>query len=922
MNPEELARINIDKMLTESGWVLQNNADVDLSAKLGIAIREYNFTTGEADYALFVNRQPVGVVEAKPEGTTVSAVFDQARKYADGQPRYFQLTRALPFVYVSTGVETHFSDLRDPDARSRRVFSFHRPETLLEWAEDAQTLRERLKMMPPLIVDGLRDCQIDAVTGLESSFSANLPRALMQMATGSGKTYTAVTSAYRLIKSANAKRVLFLVDRNTLARQTKREFEQFNTPDDGRKFTQLYNVQHLQSNTLDLSSKVCITTIQRLYSMLRGEAVFDAGNEDGTLDSQTPSRPVDVAYNPLIPIETFDFIITDECHRSIYNVWRQVLEYFDAFLVGLTATPSKQTFGYFKQNLVTEYSHEKAVADGVNVGYDVFRIKTKVGEHGDKVEAGYFVDRRERATRKIRIEQLDEELSFEARQLDRSVVVPDQIRTVLTAYKDNLPLLFPNRTNVPKTLIFAKDDSHAEDITGIVKEVFGKGDEFCKKITYQAQNPEQLIEQFRSEFLPRIAVTVDMISTGTDIRSLECLVFMRDVKSQVYFEQMKGRGTRTIAATDLQRASGEEATDKTHFLIVDAVGVCESDKSDSRPLERKKGVSFDKLLDSIQYKRDSLQLDRDEDTISSLAGRLARLDRKLDDGEREEIKIAANGKSLNELVKDLFKIINADEQEAKAKAMFATDAPTDNQFQQAFSELAKEFCAPFDNPVLRNKVKEIHHRSEQTIADTVKDEVISVGFDDTAKKQAAENHVNRFRRFIEENRDEITALQIIFSQPYGKRQLTYKMIDELAQALQRPPYNIAPDAVWQAFAIVESAKVKTVPPEKVLTNIIALIRFAIGETNTLETWAETVDGRFNIWLDQQERDGNAFTAEQIEWLEMMRDQIAHSVEIRLEDLQKQPFSDKGGVFGAARVFNNDFSKIERVVGELNRALAA
>ncbi len=855
------------------------------------------------------------MVEAKPEGTTLSAIFEQARGYAAGQPRYFQLTRALPFIYVSTGVETYFSDSRDPDARSRRVFSFHRPETLLAWAEEKDTLRDRLRHLPTLIEEGLRDCQIVAVKGLEESLFNNQPRSLLQMATGSGKTFTAVTSAYRMIKFAGAKRILFLVDRNTLGKQAKLEFEQYNTPDDGRKFTQLYNVQHLRSNTLDLTSKVCITTIQRLYSMLRGEAEFDPENEDTSIARVRLERPVDVHYNPAIPIETFDFIVTDECHRSIYNVWRQVLEYFDASLIGLTATPSKQTLGFFNQNLVTEYSHEKAVADGVNVGYDVFRIKTQVSEQGGTVEANFYVDKRERATRRVRMEQLDEDLTFEAAQLDRSIVVPDQIRTILKSYRDNLQVLFPDRTNVPKTLIFAKDDSHAEDITGIVKEVFGKGDDFCKKITYQAQDPEALIGQFRSEFMPRIAVTVDMISTGTDIRSLECLIFLRDVKSQVYFEQMKGRGTRTIETTDLQSASGEEAKEKTHFLIVDAVGVCESDKTDSRPLERKRTVPFATLLDSLQYRRD-------EDTISSLAGRLARLDRQLDDVEREEIRQAANGKTLSELVAGLLKSINADEQETKAKNLFVTEEPSDEQFKKAFDELAKEFCAPFDNAALRNKIKAIKQQNEQTIAPSVIDEVISAGFDDSALQVAAKNHVDRFKRFIGENRDEITALQIIFNRPYGQRRLTYQMIDELAVALRRPPYNIAPEAVWNAYSVIEKSKVRNISPEKVLTNIIALICFAIGETTTLEAWPETVNQRFNIWLTQQEAKGNKFTPDQIEWLEMMRDQIASSAEIRIEDLQETPFSDKGGVFGVARAFNNDYGKIEAVLDELNNALAA
>jgi type I restriction enzyme R subunit len=391
------------------------------------------------------------------------------------------------------------------------------------------------------------------------------------MASGGGKTFAAVSFIYRLIKFAKAKRVLFLVDRSNLGRQTRREFQQYATPDDGRKFTELYNVQHLTSNTLDTVSRVCITTIQRLYSMLKGETEFDAEIEEQSLFdiSADDEKIKEVAYNSRIPIETFDFIVTDECHRSIYNLWRQVLEYFDAFIIGLTATPSKQTLGFFNQNLVTEYSHERAVADGVNVGYEVYRIKTKISEKGGSVEAGYYVDKRDKLTRETRWEQLDEDLQYSSRQLDRDIVAPDQIRTVIKTFKDKLYIeIFPGRKEVPKTLIFAKNDSHAEDIVHIVREEFGKGNEFCKKITYRTtgEKTDDLIASFRNSYNPRIAVTVDMISTGTDIRPLECVVFMRDVKSRVYFEQMKGRGTRIISPTDLQAVTPGSFR-KTHFVI-------------------------------------------------------------------------------------------------------------------------------------------------------------------------------------------------------------------------------------------------------------------------------------------------------------------------------------------------------------------
>src|SRR5215207_7631734 len=360
-------------MLTAAGWVVQNKSALDLSASRGVAIREFPQRAGFADYMLFVDGESVGVIEAKKEGTTLSGVDTQSQKYLEGLPDHVQRVQTpLPLAYESTGIETVVRDIRDPDYRSRRVFWFHQPHTLVEWARQSVTLRARLNKMPPLITEGLRNCQVEAITGLELSLAENRPRSLIQMATGSGKTHTAVSFTYRLVKHAGAKRVLFLVDRSNLGRQTLKEFQQYATPDDGRKLTELYNVQHLQRQTIDPVSKVTISTIQRHYSMLRGEE----------LDEELDEKPKEIVYNPDIPVETFDYIVVDECHRSIYNVWRQVLEYFDATLIGLTATPSKQTLGFFNQDLVMEYNHVRAVPDGVNVGYDVYRIRTQVTEQG------------------------------------------------------------------------------------------------------------------------------------------------------------------------------------------------------------------------------------------------------------------------------------------------------------------------------------------------------------------------------------------------------------------------------------------------------------------------------------------------------------------------------------------------------------
>ena len=914
MKPEEKARQNIDRLLKAAGWVIQDMQQLNLGAGLGVAVREFSLDTGEADYLLFVDRKAAGAIEAKPEGTTLSGVAEQSSKYITGLPSkvdHFQLP--LPFAYESTGIETCFRDERDPDPRSRRVFAFHKPECLLEWLSKSDTLRAGLKSLPPLITEGLWPPQIEAIQNLEKSFEMEKPKALIQMATGSGKTFTAVSFIYRLIKFADARRVLFLVDRSNLGRQAKREFQQYVTPDDGRKFTELYNVQHLTSNTLDPISRVCITTIQRLYSMLKGEEEFEPELEELSGFDVLPldTEPKEVTYNPRIPIEAFDFIITDECHRSIYHLWRQVLEYFDAFIVGLTATPSKQTLGFFNQNLVTEYSHERAVADRVNVPYEVYRIQTEITEKGSRVNAGFYVDKRDKHTRKVRWEKLDEDLEYAPPQLDRAVVAPDQIRTIIQTFRDRLfTEIFPGRTEVPKTLIFAKDDSHAEDIVKIVREEFGKGNEFCKKITYKTmgEKTEDLIASFRNSYNPRIAVTVDMISTGTDIRPLECLLFMRDVKSRVYFEQMKGRGSRVISPTDL-KAVTPDASYKTNYIIVDAIGVCENDKTESQPLEKKRAVPFDKLLLSVAMGN------RDEDTLSSLAGRLASLDRKITDKERKEIESRSEGKSLPVMVNSLLDAIDPDTQIQKASEIYNADTPTNEQLAEAVKQLTIEACTPFDNPELRNTLIDIKKRSEQTIDTVSKDTLILAGFDDKAKEKARAI-VGTFKQFIEDNKDELTALQIVYGMPYSRRYLTYAEIKQLADAIEKPPYNLTSDLIWKAYEQLDKAKVKGAGPQKLLTNIISLIRFATGESDILEPFAETVNQRFDRWIAEQEAQGRTFTPVQREWLWMIKNHVAASAGIEPDDLENMPFSQKGGLVKANRLFD----ELDKLLEELNEVL--
>jgi len=918
MTPEQDARLLVDERLKRAGWDVQDYKNINLSSRLGVAVREFPLKGGTADYLLFVNRKAVGVIEAKPEGSTLGGVSEQSQKYLGALPEQIpHYKNPLPFSYEASGTEIFFRDIRDPDYRSRRVFYFHKPETLKEWIEDETTLRQRLKELPikyPLEKKGLRDAQCEAIRNLEISLSQNKPRALIQMATGSGKTYVAVAESYRLIRYAKVKRILFLVDRANLGRQTLREFQNFIAPDDGRKFTELYNVQLLSSKFIDPVSKVCISTIQRMYSILKGEEIDEELDEKSLFGiSALNQKPIEVKYNPKVPIETFDFIIVDECHRSIYNLWRQVLEYFDAFIIGLTATPAKHTIAFFNKNLVMEYPHERAVADGVNVPYDVYRIKTKISEKGAKIEAGFNVRKRDKLTRAQRWELLDEDVEYDAKQLDRSVVVPDQIRTIIRTFKEKLfTELFPGRKEVPKTIIFAKDDAHADDIVHIVREEFGKGNEFCKKITYKTtgEKPEDLISSFRNSYNPRIVVTVDMISTGTDIKPVECLIFMRDVKSRVLFEQMKGRGTRVISSEDLQSVT-PDAKYKTHFIIIDAVGVTDNDKTDSRPLERKRSVPFEKLIQNI-----ALGI-RDEDSILSLGNRLARLQKTLSLSQQKELEEKA-GKSLQEIINDLFTAVDPDEKIEKAKELFKTENPTEKQIKKAEEELINRACKPFDNPDFRNTLVKIKKTNEQIIDDINIDELTFAGFDEEATERARKT-IESFKKFIEENRDEIEALQIIYNQPYSKRHLTFKQIKELAEKIQKPPYNLHPEHIWNAYEQLEKSKVRGAGSVKLLTDIISLIRFTLGIDEVLVHFPDIVNQNFEKWLKEQEKQGRKFTDEQLEWLKMIKDHIATSLEISKDDFDLPPFNEKGGLVKFYNLFGDEMDKI---LEELSEALIA
>ena len=954
MTPEEQARAQIDAALADAGWVVQDREGANVSAGLGVAIREFKMARdhGFADYLLFVDQQSTGAIEAKPEGHTLTGVEGQTKKYSEGLPPEFDApVRPLPFLYESTGVETRFTNLLDPRPRSRRVFSFHRPETLAEWLEadplaewmkgreDAAlvaegpgkgegygtrpaTLRARLQTMPPVHIPNLWPNKVKAITNLEQSLRHDRPRALIQMATGSGKTLLAVTSIYRLIKFSGARRVLFLVDRSNLGDQAKKEFDNYWTPDDNRKFNELYNVQWLTGSTIGSSSKVVITTIQRLYSMLQGEHELDPEVEEGSqfnVTGEELKEPVPVAYNSAIPPEFFDTIFIDECHRSIYSLWRQVLEYFDAYLIGLTATPAKHTFGFFHQNLVMEYSHDEAVSDNVNVDFEIYRIRTRITEQGSTIEAtpDTVVGVRDRLTRKLRWEQPDEGVTYGASELDRAVVAKDQIRLVVRTFKERLfTEIFPGRREIPKTLIFAKDDSHAEDIVDIVREEFGRGNEFCTKITYKttSKKPRDLIQDFRNSFFPRIAVTVDMIATGTNIKPVEIVMFMRSVKSKTFFEQMKGRGVRIMDKDEL-RAVTPDAPAKTHFVIVDCVGVTEGDLADTQPLERKRHASFKELLEHVAMGGTNPEI------LSSLASRLSRLDKECGPNERGSVAEASGGAALADITHAILHALDPDVQVGQARQDFEVpegQEPSEDQVQQSAKGLLKTAAQPLaTNPKLRNLLQDLKKQFEQIIDEISQDTLLGAGLSEEARERAREL-VKSFEEFLEENKDEIDALQFFYSQPYSNR-LHYEDIKALTAAIAAPPRSWTPEKLWRAYEMLDRDKVRGASGQRLLTDIVSLVKFALHRDDTLVPHHDQVHERFANWMQQQANDGRQFTTEQVQWLEMIRDHIGTSLEIRTDDFQYAPFTQEGGLAKASQVFGD---RLREVMDELNQALAA
>ena len=865
MTPEEKARIKIDQWFADAGWEVINRDDYEPTCT-AVAIREGLLKDNlEADYFLFINGKAVGVLEAKREETDAfsSIVCEQAALYARSVPNIYQTyQKPLPFIFTSNGKELYFCDFREQDHYFKQIMTIPTPHELVK----KLGINDYFAGLPTLRKKGLRDCQYEAITELEKSFRSGQKRALMVLATGAGKTYTACLAAYRMLSYTPMRRVLFLVDRNNLGKQGEGEFGTFRLTENGEAFSTIFTVNRLRSSSIPSDSNVVISTIQRLFSFLKGETIED--NDDD--DENEPAEEVILPPNLDLPHDYFDMIIIDECHRSIYKNWRKVLEYFDtARLVGLTATPIPETMAFFNNNRIVNYTLEKSIVDGVNVDCRVYRIKTQVTETGGAILAGEKFKEETRYTGEVKTVSSKETKTYTNKELNRSIINPAQIKLILSTYRDvvytelfNAPQREPNMDYLPKTLIFALNEAHATNIVQIAKEVFGRTDDrFVQKITYSAGDSNELIRQFRNDKDFRIAVTCTLVATGTDVKPLEVVMFMRDVESLPLYIQMKGRGVRTIGDEQLRNVT-PNAFSKDCFYLVDAVGVTEHEKTIPTASDEPttKTITLKELLERISHGYIP------DEYLKRLAATLARIYNKADDSQRKE---------FTRLSRDDMKELSARIYDALEKGTLPPFVSTEKPNLER-----KGLVSPLANHADARRYLLILAAGFVNTLMPGEDTLISKGF----SIEEAKNTTEAFEEFCRENADEIEALRIIYNNE--GEPITYSMLKDLEHKLKMANNHFAPKQIWNSYAVLSPGKVKrstTKEESDALTNIIQLVRFAFRQIERLDSVVTTSKQYFNLWLGQNQRE---ITDKQREVISRIVDYIASNGACTVRDIRE------------------------------------
>lgn len=862
MKPEEKARVKIDQMFEDAGWKVVDR-DFYSPTITAAAIREGLLEGNrEADYFLFLNGKAVGVLEAKRKEVNVASdwVSDQAVRYTRYVPKCYQaFARPLPFIYLSNGENTYFRDCRIEDSDLEEINRIHTPKEMVKMLG----INDPYAGLPTLKKKGLRDCQYEAITELENSFRAGQNRALIVLATGAGKTYTACLAAYRFLAYTPMKRILFLVDRNNLGKQAECEFGMFRLTENGDPFNTIYTVNRLKSNKVPSDSNVVISTIQRLFSLLTGQEIVD--NDDD--DEDTTTGEVQLTGNLQLPPDFFDIIIIDECHRSIYGNWRRVLDYFStAKLIGLTATPVPETMAFFNNNRVVNYTLERSIIDGVNVDSRVYRIKTQATENGGAILKGDKLKRETRYTGKVEIIKNEETRNYTKEELNRSIINPAQIKLVLETYRDAVytemfidPQREPIMDYLPKTLIFALNENHATNIVRIAKEVFGRTDDkFVQKITYSSGDSNELIRQFRNDKEFRIAVTCTLVATGTDVKPLEVVIFMRDVASAPLYIQMKGRGVRTIGDDQLRNVT-PNAFSKDCYFLVDAVGVTEHDHTVSGPSDdTSQTITLKRLLELLTHGNVK------DEYLRLIASKLSRIYSKANQKQREKFMDLAHA-DMREISSNIFDAM----EKGILPPYISIDEPNNER---------KGLVIPLTHhPEARQYLLILAAGFIETLQPG-EDTLISKGF----SQEEATEVTTAFEEYCKENRDDIEALRMIYNNE--GEPLTYSLLKDLENKLKLANNKFQTSRLWNCYSIVnpQSVKKHTTKEEKeALTNIIQLVRYANHQIDTLESLYPSAQQRFNLWYGQVQR---SVTESQIAIVRQIVDYIASNGACTIKDI--------------------------------------
>ena len=897
MNPEEKARVIIDRMFEEAGWKV---VDRDKYAPniTAVAIREGLMVGNrEADYLLFLNGKAVGVLEAKRIETDINSdiVQEQARLYTRSCPKWCQAwfpNLPLPLAYVANSRDLMFYDTRKSNSEFEYCKKIHTPKEV----KKLLGLEDDYVGLPMLNPKGLRACQYEAITELEKSYRNGENRALMVLATGAGKTYTACLAAYRMLAFTPMKRILFLVDRNNLGKQAETEFGTFRLTENGDPFNTIFTVNRLKSSSVPTDSNVVISTIQRLFSLLKGDEITDNDEDDEEIEDKEIMLP----ENPNLLSDFFDMIIIDECHRSIYGNWQKVLNYFSkAKLIGLTATPVPETKAFFNGNIIVNYTLEKSIVDGVNVDCRVYRIKTQATENGGAILEGDKVKRETCYTGQVQTINNQETKNYTREELNRSIINPAQIKLILETYRDAVytelftdPQREPNMDYLPKTLIFALNENHATNIVQIAKEVFGHNDNcFVQKITYSAGDSNELIRQFRNDKDFRIAVTCTLVATGTDIKPLEVVMFMRDVASEPLYIQMKGRGVRTIGDEQLRNVT-PNAYSKDCFFLVDAVGVTEHEKSITSPSDSAttKLISLKELLEKITHGNVS------DDYLRLLASRLSRISHKCEEKDREKF-ISLAHISMMDIASNIFdaleqgslpEYVNVNESNTIRKALVHNIANEPD---------AREFLLILNAGFIETLMPG-------------EDMLISKGF----SQEEAQATTSAFEAYCEEHKDEIEALRIIYNNQ--GEPLTYAILKDLENKLKFANSKFNTSLLWNSYAIINPPMVKhssTKEEKEALTNIIQLVRYAFHQIGRLESLYPSANQRFNLWCGQNQR---PLTEEQIGVMQQVFSYIAsngYCTITEIKDNDKTQAAQLIRAFGGKNIANEALSSLSQFI---------